>query len=95
MNNLIEELLDIAKLPFNEISKDFKLVVLSDKVLHISNFLKILDYSNEIIEIKVKKTKNIAIVGENLQICQINKKELIIKGHICSIELGEINEKKK
>lgn len=95
MNNLIEELLDIAKLPFNEISKDFKLVVLSDKVLHISNFLKILDYSNERIEIKVKKTKNIAIVGENLQICQINKKELIIKGHICSMELGEINEKKK
>ena len=44
MNNLIEELLDIVKLPFNEISNDFKLVILSNKVLNISNFLKILDY---------------------------------------------------
>lgn len=95
MNNLIEELLDIVKLPFNEISNDFKLVILSNKVLNISNFLKILDYSNEKIVIKVKKTKIIAIIGENLQICQINKKELIIKGHICSIELGDIDEKTK
>mgnify|MGYP001775257171 CR=1 FL=1 len=69
--------------------------IISNKVLNISNFLKILDYSNEKIVIKVKKTKNIAIIGENLQICQINKKELIIKGHICSIELGDIDEKTK
>lgn len=94
MNNLISELIDIAKLPFNEVSSDFKIIMLSNKVLHISNFTKLLDYTNQKIVIKVNKKQNVIINGEDLKICQINKKELAIKGKILTCVLGDINEKK-
>ena len=94
MNNLISELIDIAKLPFNEISKDFKIIMISNKLLYISNFAKILDYTNQKIVIKANKKQNIVITGDDLKICQINKKELAIKGIILFCDLGDINEKK-
>ncbi len=46
------------------------------KVLHISNFTKLLDYTNQKIVIKVNKKQNVIINGEDLKICQINKREL-------------------
>lgn len=94
MNNFASELCDIAKLPFNEITSDYKIIMLSNKVLHLCNFIKVLDYTSSKIVIKVKKTKSIDIIGENLQICQINKSELIIKGIIQYVDFGENNEKK-
>lgn len=95
MNNFIEELSNIVKLPFNEISKDFKVICVSNKILYISNFIKILDYTNEKIIIKVRKNQNIEICGNGLCIGQINKKELVIKGNIQILDFGVHNEKNK
>lgn len=94
MNNFDEELLKVAKLPFNEILKDFKIIMLSNKLLYISNFLKVLEYSNEKIVIKVKKSQKVQIEGAGLIICQINKGELMIKGEINICNLGDNNETK-
>ncbi len=88
MNNFIEEISNIAKLPFNEILKDYKLIMISNKILYLSNYTKILDYSKSKIIFKVYKSK-IEILGENMQISQINKKEIVIKGTIISCNLGE------
>ena len=95
MNNFIEELSNIVKLPFNEISKDFKIICVSNKILYISNFIKILDYTNEKIIIKVKKNQNVEVFGCDLCIGQINKKELVIKGNIENLDFGVHNEKNK
>ena len=93
MDNLIQELSDIIKLPFNEINKDFKLIMLSNKMIYVSNYIKILDYSTEKLVLKVHKDF-IEIKGENLFISQINKHEIIIKGTILSYCLGVGNEKR-
>lgn len=94
MDNYIEELTSIAKLPFNEITNDYKIIMLSNRVLYLCNFLKILEYSDYKIVVKVKKLKYLTINGENLQICQINTKEMIIKGIIAICDFGENDEKK-
>lgn len=94
MDNFEEELTMVAQLPFNEITKDYKLIMLSNKVLYLCNFIKILDYSDSKIVIKVKKMKCLTITGEDLQICQINIREIVIKGIIFICDFGENNENK-
>lgn len=94
MDNYEEELSNIAKLPFNEITSDYKIIILSNKVLYLCNFIKILDYSDAKIAIKVKKNKSLTIEGDNLYICQINKREIVIKGNINICDFGEGNGKK-
>lgn len=93
MDNLISELFSICKLPFNEIMDDYKIIMISNKSLYLSNYIKILEYSNERIRVLVKKRKEIAFEGTNLKIRQINKSELIISGLINICNLGVSNEK--
>lgn len=93
MDNLISELLSICKLPFNEVMDDYKIILIANKSLYLSNYIKILEYSSEKIRVLVKKRKEISFIGENMQIRQINKSELIISGTINSCNLGEKNEK--
>lgn len=92
MENFLHELTEVAKLPFDEISKEFKVIMLGNKLLHITNYLKILDYSKESISLKVKKNI-LNVIGSDLIISQINKREIIIKGEIYSFSLGDHNEK--
>lgn len=95
MDNYIEELINVAKLPFNEIVNDSKLLLISNKAFYLSNYKKLLDYSTSKIAVKTKKS-TITIIGENLEIQQINKGEIIIKGSVYSINFGDIiNEGKK
>lgn len=94
MDNYDEELLNVAKLPFNEITSDYKIIMLSNKVLYLCNFIKILDYSDTKIAIKVKRNKSLTILGKNLYICQINKREIVIKGDIDICDFGAGNGEK-
>jgi len=95
MDNYIEEISSIVKLPFNEIIKDIKLILVGDKALYICNYIKILDYSNERLILKIPKD-TLEIEGKDLTISQINKGEIIIKGKLASIAFGDMkNEKDK
>lgn len=93
MNNFLEELSNIVKLPFNEISKDFKIIMIGNKILYISNYIKILDYSSEKLSLKVYKNY-LEISGSNLIISQINKGEIVIKGNIIAYSFGGNNATK-
>ena len=93
MDNFIKEISNVAKLPFNEIFKDFKLMMISNRALYVSNYIKILDYSDEKLTLKVYKNI-LEITGKDLYISQINKNEIIIKGIIFSCSLGGNNEGK-
>lgn len=93
MDNFIGEILNICKLPFDEIVKDYKVIQLGRKAIYVCNFLKILDYSEEKILLKVSKGK-LQILGEDLFISQINKKEIVVKGSIESFGMV-VDEKNK
>ena len=93
MNNFIKEITGIAKLPFNEVLKDFKIIMISNKVMFVSNYIKILDYSEEKLVLRVYNNI-LEIQGENLFISQINKSEIVIKGRIDAYFLGVNSDKK-
>ena len=93
MNNYIKELITICKLPFNEIVEDFKVIQLSNKVIYVSNYKKIIDYTSKHLVLKVKNN-TLEIAGDNLFLSQINRSEIIVKGLIYSFRLGVLNEKK-
>jgi len=93
MDNYLNEICDICKLPFNEIINDYKVTQIGNKAIVVYNFIKILDYSDEKISLKVKGDI-FTIIGVNLYISQINKNEIIIKGKICSCGI-EVKENDK
>ena len=94
MNNFFREIVSVAKLPFNEILKDFKVIMISNKVIYVSNYIKILDYSTQKIILKVHNNI-LEIQGDDLFISQINKSEIVIKGIIDAYFLGVNNAKNK
>ena len=93
MENYISEILSICKLPFNETMKDYKVIILGGKCIYISNYIKIIDYSQTRVVLKVKKN-TLEITGEDMQISQINKGEIVVVGNVFSCGLGGVGEKK-
>lgn len=93
MDNYFNEIIGAVKLPFNEINKDTKIMLVGNKVLYVSNYIKILDYSTERIVVKVYKNI-LEILGQNISISQINKREMIIKGTLNAIQYSEGNNEK-
>lgn len=91
MDNYISELVSICKLPYDEILKDYKVIMLGDSAIYICNFKKIIDYSQTKVVLKTKKN-SLEICGSNLKINQINKGEIIISGKIFSCEVGVKSE---
>lgn len=94
MENYISEIVDICKLPFDEVLKDYKVIAISSKALYISNYKKILDYSQERVVLKIP-ADTLEILGENMCIRQINKGEIVISGKIYSFSLGSVKNEKK
>lgn len=93
MNNFINEIVELSKIPINEISSDFKLIMIGHRVVYVSNFKKIIEYGSSAINIKTKSGV-CSVCGSNLSIVQINKGELIIKGEIDCCGDMEMYEKK-
>lgn len=94
MNNYVEEIINICKLPFDEIGHDFKVVFIGGKVIHICNFKKLIDYCDKKVVLKLKKDI-LEIGGDSLTIKQINKGEIVVSGEISSFVMGVSGEKKK
>ena len=42
MNNYIEELFNICKIPLTELTNELKVIIIGDKIVYISNFKKII-----------------------------------------------------
>lgn len=93
MDNYLKELFSICKLPLSEIIGEYKIIVCGGKCIYISNFLKIIDYSNSKVVLKIKKN-TIEILGENLSIQLLNKGEILVSGIIIGYTLGVISENK-
>ena len=94
MENYVNEICDICKLPLQEIGNKFKIIQIGENVIYISNYIKLIDYGNEKIVLKVKNNI-LEISGKYLKINQLNKNEIIISGIIFSSVLGVQGENKK
>lgn len=92
MDNLISEIVDICKLPLDETINKFKIIQIGNGVIYVSNYIKLLDYTLDKIALKVKDGV-LEIVGENMVIKQINKKEILISGVIYNCGQGVKNAK--
>jgi sporulation protein YqfC len=94
LENYIKELINVCKLPFDEITKNFKLIWFGNNGLYVSNFKKIIDYRQESIVLSIKNN-TLEIKGSELKISQINKGEMVVIGKINYVALGVNNEVKK
>lgn len=94
MENYIQELVEICKLPFDEIGKGYKLILLNGRGVYVCNYKKIIDYSSEKVVLKVHNN-TLEISGENLQLNLVNKGEIVIVGKIFSFGIGVTSEKSK
>ena len=91
MINYIREIVGVCKLPFDEIIKEYKIIQLGNRIIYISNFIKIIDYSDERLVLKVKNGL-LEIKANNLKIQHLNKGEIVLKGKIYSYSLEMVNE---
>lgn len=64
---------------------DFKIIYFNNSI-NVNNYDEILDVSDTIIKIK-KDQKVVYIKGQNLQICKLMNKEVLINGKINTIEM--------
>ena len=87
MDNYINEIANLLKLPYSEISNEFKIMQIGCSVIYVTNFVKILNYSDSLIVLKVKKDL-IEIRGVNLKIKMLNKNEILVNGKILSCIMG-------
>ena len=61
-------------------------ILLCDNCIWITNYIKIMEYSTEIIRLKVKNNV-LVIEGVEIQIKMLDKKELVLSGKINNIFL--------
>lgn len=92
MENYFKEIVEICGLPFNEVLKDVKIILIGGKALYVSNYKKIVTYSKESIDLRVKGDI-IHISGENMIIKQLDKNEIIISGKIYGVTVGDYASK--
>lgn len=83
------EYLKILKLPLNEIINEYKIIQIGSRLVEVINFIKILSYGTEMITLKVKDNE-INIEGSNLEIKELDRKDIIIAGNINKIFLSRV-----
>ena len=92
MQNYINEIAGICKLPFSEISNKFKIIQIGEGIVYVTNYIKVIDYGEYKVSLKVKNGI-LDIVGECLRLEHIDKNEIIITGKIYSSCMGCSYEK--
>lgn len=86
MNNYISEIIGICQLPLEEISKTLKIIQIGSKSVCVSNYIKILGYSDDLVDLK-GHDEILHIDGKELKIKMLNKNEIVIAGKISSLRL--------
>ncbi len=95
MISYINEILDTAKLPLDEIKDTVTISLVGGKALVINNYIKILSYSTSHIVLKIKNDELI-IDGKDIMIKQLDKKDLCLVGQIAQVGFAkEVKEYEK
>ncbi|MDR0930539.1 MAG: YabP/YqfC family sporulation protein [Clostridiales bacterium] len=83
-----ENLTKIFDMPADITLGDPRLVMISNKELTIENYKSILEYTSNIIRIKINDSFSIKIDGANLNITTITDDEITINGIIYNIDMN-------
>lgn len=95
MFGFFNELREVVGLDAKEIAKSYKVAFVDGGGILVSNFQKILTYSNNLLVLKVRNNV-INIEGVGIEIKELSKDELIAKGKINRVYLSRefVDEKK-
>jgi len=92
MISYINEILDMAKLPLDEIKNKVTISCVGGNILVINNYIKILSYSIKRIVLKIKDNELI-VEGDNITIKQLDNRDISLVGNFARISFA--NEVKK
>lgn len=84
MYGFLKEISQIAEVPLDVVGGSFKVCMLGENIIHVCNFSRILVYSENEVQFRVKGGV-LKISGDKFLISQLNPKEMILKGVITSI----------
>ncbi len=84
MFSFVDEIVKITDLPIHEVTNSFKLVFVGERVLSLSNYVKILTITDDYIAVKIKGNI-LNIEGAQIEIKQLSRGELIVFGKINKI----------
>ena len=87
MFNFINEISELSGLPINEAAGGYKYINLGGRSVYVQNYKDVLSFSNEEIVLKLKDGE-LKIVGEDLNIKDLNLNSITIKGNILSVIKG-------
>jgi len=82
----LDELSRITDLPLSETLKEYKVVNIAGKAIHVQNYVKLLHYSKEKIVLKIKKNE-LEIIGDALKIVELGPTDILCKGKIYETKL--------
>lgn len=88
MDSVFTELARYMSVPFDEIL-DYRYYVISNNVVNVSGYKKLLSYSLDSVMLGVKKNV-LCIEGSNLKIKELDKSNIVVTGKINKIYL--VNE---
>lgn len=76
---IFKELANHLDLDISTFTGEFKCTILSNRAIFVQNYIKILVYSSEKLTLKLKN-KYFIVVGEDLAIKEMGKKEAVVVG---------------
>ncbi len=85
MFSFFSEMVEKSGIPMDTILNGFRVVNLSNKMVYIEGFLKIVSFEGEFVNLKMKKGM-LKVVGENLKIKNLNTNTVLICGNVFSVE---------
>lgn len=83
MSGVLEELSKYLTVPFSEVL-DFKYTVVSNNIISVTGYKKILNYSADQVVLSIKNNQ-LEISGKNLKIKELYKGNLVLVGNINKI----------
>lgn len=81
MFNLLEDIENFTKLPFEMLKNGFRIINFCNKSVYVENYKAIVLFENEEVLIKLPKGL-VSILGKNLKINKLNVSSIIINGEI-------------
>ena len=81
---ILKELLKYLDADVSTLVGEFKLTMIGTRALFVQNYVKILNYSNSKIVFKIKNDI-VTITGENFNIKEMGKHEIVLVGKVFTI----------
>lgn len=92
MSIFVDEVSKMIGLPLEEISSEYKLMMVGSKMIRMSGYQKIISYQREKVILKIKND-TLLIEGKDLVIQEMEQNEIALVGKIDKIYLGSSGEK--